>query len=101
MSEVHADTAHCEETHAMRSFHKSLVDKIFCLLFFSIKNKAAHLCEMLERFLTIIVMRASAPESLLIQLNLFDFCTTIYHSTHTRVAQWQGFQPHSGRFIIP
>src|SRR5271157_5916186 len=46
-----------------------------------------------------VVMRTSAPESALVDLQAVVFRSTEYHGTHAPVADRQSFCPRSGRFV--
>ena len=100
---LHADVQIChrQEAHAMRTWDESLVDESSRLLFPAIEDEFPHLWQILQGFLTIIVMGTATPESLLIQLDILVGGSAIHHTSQMRVTDRQSLQPLLGRGVIP
>ena len=80
---IHGDMQIChrQEAHAMRTWDESLVDESGGLLFPAIEDEFPHLWQILQRFLTIVVMRTATPECFLIQLDILVRGSAIYHTS--------------------
>ena len=82
MSELQIEAAHRQETHTVRTLDEFLVDQVLCIPFLTIEDKTAHLSQVLQRGGAVVVVRASTPERLFVQLDFLSFCTSIDHGTH-------------------
>ena len=100
---LHADVQIChrQEAHTMRTRYEGLVDESRCLLFPAIEDEFPHLWQILQGFLTVVVMGTATPESLLIQLDILVRGSAIHHTPQMRVSDRQSLQPLLGRGVIP
>ncbi len=97
----HLQTAEREVLHAVRPFDESLVDEVLRLFLLSVEDEVAHIGQIALRRGAVVVVRTSAPERVLVQLQLVGLCASVNHSAQPSVTDWQGFQPDGGRFVVP
>ena len=90
-----------EETHAVGADDEILVDDGLGFRFLSVEDQLAHLVQPGQRTGAVVVVRAAAPEGLLIELDLLFLDAAVNHGAHVRVAQGQRFKPYAGRGVIP
>ena len=70
----------------MRAWYKVLVEELGCLALLALEDEAAHLGQMGQRLLGIVVVGLSAPERLLVQLDFLHIGAAVNHGTEMRVA---------------
>ena len=56
--------------------------QVVCLAFLSVEDQLAHFLQMLVCLRAVVILGASAPERLLVQLQLLGVGSAIDHSTH-------------------
>ena len=101
MAELQLYTAQGQKAHAVRSLEKELVQEGMSSFFVTLENQIAHFLKMLLCLRTVIIVRRTAPERFLIELDFLIVRTSIDHGTHVGIAYRQSFQPVSCRSLIP
>ena len=96
--EIHFQTTQREVFHAVRSRNEMLIDEICRHLLFASEDGVAHLFQVSQRLMAVVVVGTARPEGLLVELDFLRVGATIDHRTQMRVTHWQGFQPTGGRF---
>ena len=74
-----------EIAHTVDARHVGLVYKLFSVAELVFKYEAAYLAEMLDTLGIIVVIRASRPECLFIELDFIGGNAPVYHRADTRV----------------
>ena len=87
--------------HTVRTLEKVLVDKGVGLIFLSVINQLAYPRQISLRLGTVVIVGRTAPERLLIQLNLLGVRSAIDHRSEGGVAHGQGLQPLTGGLVVP
>ena len=85
----------------MRPLEESLVDDGVGLIFLAVVDQLPYIGQLRLCFRTIVVVGRTAPERLLVELDLFNISTAIDHTTQMGVAYRQSLQPVGSGFIIP
>ena len=85
----------------MRPLDKLLVDEVLSLLLLTTEYKVSHLVQVLGRGGAVVIVGTTAPERVLVQLDLVGLRTAIDHATQTTIANRQGLKPYLGGGVVP
>ena len=85
----------------MRPFHEILVEQCMSLFLTAVEDELSDLSQMGFRLLAVVLIGRPRPEGFLIQLYLFRISTAIHHASQMGIANGQGFEPMSSRFVVP
>ena len=85
----------------MRAAEEVLVQQLVGLLFTTHQRQVANLLQVFTGFRTVIVVRGTAPEGFLVQLDFFLLDTAIDHCPQMGIAYGQRFQPFLGGLVVP
>ena len=87
--------------HAVRPLKKVLVDEGMRLILLAIVDQLSHTRQVGLRLGTVVIVGRTAPERLLIQLDLLGVRSAIDHRSEGGVAHGQGLQPLTGGLVVP
>ena len=85
----------------MRTTEKVLIQQLMSLLFTTHQRQVAHLLQVFTGLRTVIVVRGTAPEGFLVELDFLCFDATINHCPKMGIANGQRFQPFLGGLVVP
>ena len=75
--------------------------QVLCLLVLPRQHELAYLGQPLPRFGTGVVVRASCPDGLFVELELLGCGVAVEHRAQTSVTQREGFRPDMRRLVVP
>ena len=87
--------------HAMRTLEEVLVDEGMRLVLLAIVDQLSHTRQVGLRLGTVVIVGRTAPEGLLVELDLFGVRPAIDHRSEGGVAYRQGLQPLTGGLVVP
>ena len=93
--------AGCLVGHAVRTTEKGLIDPFVGLPIFFPEDHFLYLLECSGGFGVVVPVGCSAPDRLLVQLNLFLCGISVDHGPQPRVTQRECFLPLRGRGVVP
>ena len=99
--ELEFQAAQRQEAHAVRAAEEVLIQQLVSLLFTTHQRQVAHLLQVFTGFRAIIVVRGTAPEGFLVELDFFLLDATINHCPQMGIAYGQRFQPFLGGLVVP
>ena len=85
----------------MRTTEKVLIQQLMSLLFTTHQRQVTNLLQVFAGFRTVIVVRGTAPEGFLVQLDFLLLDTAIDHCPQMGISYGQRFQPFLGRLVVP
>ena len=85
----------------MRAYDEVLSDDLCRLLLASREDQVADLLQAAERAGAVVVVGASAPEGLVVMLDLLAGRASVYHRSHVGIAQREGLEPSLRRSVVP
>ena len=94
-------TAQREVFHAVRPHDKSAIHDFLGFVFTTLENHVTHSVQIVARSCAVVVMRATAPECLFIELDFILLHATINHGSHAGISQWKCFEPRRSRLVVP
>ena len=97
--QLHA--AHGEEAHTVRAYHEILVYYVGSRLLLAAEDELPHLVKALQRACGVVAMRASAPEGLIVDLQLLGLRAAEVHGSEVRVTKRKGLKPARRWTAVP
>ena len=99
--EIQEKTSHSQITHTVLACQEIGINQSLGFACLSLKYQIPHHWQDVQRVRVIIVVRATCPERLFVQLQFFASRAAIHHSSQSGITHGQSLRPILSRLAVP